>query len=298
MAKGKKNTGLGRGLGALLHNEEESFSNPIGSNQVLNTENIGEIEIDRIEVNPFQPRTDFDQEAMEELAGSIAKQGIIQPVTVRKLSGNEYQLISGERRIQASRLAGLEKVPAYIRSADDQQMLEMALIENIQRENLNPMEISLSYQRLITEIGLHQEQLGDRVGKKRTTVNNYLRLLKLPPDVQAALRDKKISMGHAKAILSIDDVEQQLNLFKKVIKDNISVRKTEELARLPYNNAPTETPLRAETGDREILKVQNRLSSHFGTQIRIKSDAKNKGEIKIPFFSTNDLNRILEILES
>ena len=298
MAKGKKNTGLGRGLGALLHNEEELSSNPIGLNQVLNTENIGEIEIDKIEVNPFQPRTDFDQEAMEELASSIAKQGIIQPVTVRKLSGNEYQLISGERRIQASRLAGLEKVPAYIRSADDQQMLEMALIENIQRENLNPMEISLSYQRLITEIGLHQEQLGDRVGKKRTTVNNYLRLLKLPPDIQAALRDKKISMGHAKAILSIDDVEQQLNLFNKVIKDNISVRKTEELARLPYNNSPTETPLRAETRDREITRVQNRLSSHFGTQIRIKSDAKNKGEIKIPFFSTNDLNRILEILES
>ena len=298
MAKGKKNTGLGRGLGALLHNEEELSSNQIGLNQELNTENIGEIEIDKIEVNPFQPRTDFDQEAMEELASSIAKQGIIQPVTVRKLSGNEYQLISGERRIQASRLAGLEKVPAYIRSADDQQMLEMALIENIQRENLNPMEISLSYQRLITEIGLHQEQLGDRVGKKRTTVNNYLRLLKLPPDVQAALRDKKISMGHAKAILSIDDVEQQLNLFNKVIKDNISVRKTEELARFPYNKTPTETPLGAETGDREIIRVQNRLSSHFGTQIRIKSDAKNKGEIKIPFFSTNDLNRILEILES
>ena len=190
-----------------------------------------EISLDEIEVNPFQPRTHFDKEALQELSDSIKVQGIIQPITVRKLSKNKYQLISGERRFQASKLASLEKIPAYVRTADDQQMLEMALIENIQRENLNSIEIALSYQRLLTECDLKQEELGDRVGKNRTTVNNYLRLLKLPPDIQAALRDKRISMGHARAIINIENVDIQLDIFKKIISQDLSVRKVEQLVR-------------------------------------------------------------------
>src|SRR5689334_24037222 len=201
---------------------------------------ITEIPIEEIEVNPFQPRSHFDQEALLELAESITVHGIIQPITVRRLAQNQYQLISGERRYQASKLADLKMIPAYIRSADDQQMLEMALIENIQRENLNAIEIALSYQRLITEIGLKQEELGERVGKNRTTVTNYLRLLKLPPDIQAALRDNRISMGHARAIVSVENPDSQLYIFKKIITEDLSVRKVEELAR-QVDEAPDTT---------------------------------------------------------
>ncbi len=296
MAKGKQKSGLGKGLGALL-----SDSDPVEEKQVTpaapkEASDIGEILVASIEVNPFQPRTDFDEDALEELAESIKTQGIIQPITVRKLSNDAYQLISGERRLQASKRAGLEKVPAYIRTADDQQMLEMALIENIQRENLNAIEIALSYQRLLSEIGLKQEELGDRVGKKRTTVNNYLRLLKLPPAVQAALRDKEISMGHAKALLSIENIDLQLNVFNKIINEALSVRKAEELARTILNGT-TAKPKPATSENTEIIRLQDQLSSHFGTKIKIKSDQGNRGEIKIPFVSTEDLNRILEILE-
>lgn len=297
MAKGKQKSGLGKGLGALL-----SDSDSVEEKQVApavppkESSDIGEILVSSVEVNPFQPRTDFDEDALEELAESIKTQGIIQPITVRKLSDDAYQLISGERRLQASKRAGLEKVPAYIRTADDQQMLEMALIENIQRENLNAIEIALSYQRLLSEIGLKQEELGDRVGKKRTTVNNYLRLLKLPPAVQAALRDKEISMGHAKALLSIENIDLQLNVFNKIINEALSVRKAEELARTILNGT-TAKPKPATSENTEIIKLQDQLSSHFGTKIKIKSDQGNRGEIKIPFVSTEDLNRILEILE-
>lgn len=192
---------------------------------------INEIRLDQIQVNPFQPRIHFDRTALEELSESIKVQGIIQPITVRKLSENEYQLISGERRFQASKLAGLETIPAYIRTADDQQMLEMALIENIQRENLDAIEIALSYQRLLEECDLKQEQLGERVGKNRTTVNNYLRLLKLPPAIQAGIRDKKISMGHARAIINIEDVDKQLHIYNKAVNEELSVRKVEQLVR-------------------------------------------------------------------
>ncbi len=294
MAKEKRKTGLGRGLGALLEDsgkEEATIREAIDEST-----NIDEIEVRYIEVNPFQPRADFNEEALEELAESIRVQGIIQPITVRKLSDTAYQLISGERRLQASKKAGLESIPAYIRTADDQQMLEFALIENIQRENLNAIEIALSYQRLLTEIGLKQEELGDRVGKKRSTVNNYLRLLRLPPAIQVAIRDRHISMGHAKALLSIDDIDLQLDIYHKIIKESLSVRKAEELARtagLPKQTVPAERPAISP----EITKLQDQLSSHFGTKIKIKADGKNRGEIKIPFVSTDDLNRILEILE-
>ncbi len=293
MAKDKKRTGLGKGLGALL---SDSDGQEAPSAAAPAKAAIDEIELTSIELNPFQPRTDFNEDALDELADSIKTQGIIQPITVRKLSDQSFQLISGERRLQASKRAGLEKIPAYVRTADDQQMLEMALIENIQRENLNAIEIALSYQRLLSEIGLKQEELGDRVGKKRTTVNNYLRLLKLPPDIQIALRDGEISMGHAKALLSIENIELQLDVFRKVIRESLSVRKTEELVRTQLT-PKQETNAAKEEANYEIVRLQDQLSSHFGTKIKIKADTKNRGEIKIPFVSTDDLNRILEILE-
>src|SRR6478752_7405445 len=230
-----KKKALGRGLSALLsdNEEDEKLDVEISTDVIPSTpaNGMSEIQISEIEVNPFQPRTHFDEDALLELAESIKVHGIIQPITVRRLSRNQYQLISGERRFQAAKIAGLRAIPAYIRLADDQQMLEMALIENIQRENLNPIEISLSYQRLISECNLKQEELGDRVGKNRSTVTNYLRLLKLPPDIQIALRDQKISMGHARAIINVDNPESQLFIFKKIVAEDLSVRKVEELDR-------------------------------------------------------------------
>ena len=301
MAAKKPRKALGRGLGALLQDSETSKKQENNEDLVPAAESkasINEIPVDQIEVNPFQPRTHFDKEALEELAESIRVQGIIQPITVRQLDDNSYQLISGERRTQASKLAGLKSIPAYIRTADDQQMLEMALIENIQRENLNAIEIALSYQRLLTECDLKQEQLGDRVGKNRTTVNNYLRLLKLPPDIQFGLKEQKISMGHARAIINIDDIDKQLNVYHKTIAEDLSVRKVEALVREMVSGkssektkeAPKELPY-------EVKNVQKKLSSHFGTKIGLKIDDKNKGEIKIPFLSKDDLNRILDILD-
>lgn len=291
-SKLKKRSGLGRGLGALLEDSEENLM-PAKSKGIQNS--ISEIPLERIEANPWQPRTEFDEESLDELANSIKVQGIIQPITVRELSGNEFQLISGERRLQASKRAGLKSIPAYVRTADDQQMLEMALIENIQRENLNAMEVALSYQRLLSECDLKQEELGDRVGKNRTTVNNYLRLLKLPPAIQSSLRNGKISMGHARALVSIENVDAQLDIFKKVIQQDLSVRKVEELVR---SSGKTEaTPAPEGNVDPEIRNLQTKLSSHFGTKISLKSNEKNKGEIKIPFTSTEDLNRILELLD-
>lgn len=300
-----KKKALGRGLNALLSDSSADdrleVDLPISSPAATPPASaLTEIPIEEIEVNPFQPRTHFDQEALRELAESIKVHGIIQPITVRRLSKNQYQLISGERRFQASKLAELKTIPAYIRSADDQQMLEMALIENIQRENLNAIEIALSYQRLISECNLKQEELGERVGKNRATVTNYLRLLKLPPDIQIAVRDNRISMGHARAIINVENPDKQLFIFKKTIAEDLSVRKVEELVR---ELSSTKTTTQAEsqpTGtsgpSREINQLQSKLSSHFGTRIVIKSDGK-KGEIKIPFLSIEDLNRILDILK-
>jgi ParB family chromosome partitioning protein len=302
-----KKKALGRGLSALLsdNSTEDRLEtdrpvnvNVSGSNTPTSpTSGIQEISITEIEVNPFQPRTHFDQDALKELSESIKVHGIIQPITVRKLADRQYQLISGERRFQASKLADLKSIPAYIRSADDQQMLEMALIENIQRENLNAIEISLSYQRLISECHLKQEELGERVGKNRATVTNYLRLLKLPPDIQIAVRDNKISMGHARAIINVETPEQQLYIFKKAVTEDLSVRKVEELVRElstkqpPAASTPASTP-----ASREVTQIQSKLSSHFGTRVVVKSDGK-RGEIKIPFLSVEDLNRILDIFK-
>ena len=293
----KRKNALGRGLGALLDDSDSvaHIEKSSGSSK------LDEIPLDQIETNPYQPRTDFEQESLKEMADSIKIHGIIQPITVRKLNARRYQLISGERRYQASKIAGKESIIAYIRTANDQQMLEMALIENIQRENLNAIEIALSYQRLMNECDLKQEQLGDRVGKKRSTINNYLRLLRLPPDIQIALRDNKISMGHARALINIESIDTQLAIFKKAVAEDLSVRKVEELARIA-NLGKEEAKPKAKTAptqeNAEITSLKKRLSSHFGTKVEIKTDGKNKGEIKIPFVSVDDLNRILDLLDA
>ncbi|RAU83031.1 ParB/RepB/Spo0J family partition protein [Pontibacter arcticus] len=293
----KRSGGLGRGLSSLL--EGNKYTGKIDSTTLNALNTIADIAIDQIQTNPFQPRTHFDQAALEELADSIRIQGIIQPITVRQLDQNTYQLISGERRYQASKMAGLTVIPAYIRKADDQQMLEMALIENIQRESLNAIEIALSYQRLLTECSLKQEELGDRVGKKRTTVTNYLRLLKLPPAIQIGLRDNVISMGHARALINIDTVENQLEIYKKVVAEELSVRKVEELVRNVQNANKKPDPqqkLSFNKYDQELKTVETKLSSQFGTKIMVKANNDGKGEIKIPFVSVDELNRILDLL--
>ncbi len=290
--------GLGRGLGALLSDSKPSGNNDGEKPMTRRFDAISamnEISVDDIETNPFQPRTHFDQEALKELSESIKLQGIIQPITVRQTEDNRYQLISGERRLQASKMVGLRKIPAYVRTANDQQMLEMALIENIQRENLNAIEIALSYQRLMTECQLKQEQLGDRVGKNRTTVNNYMRLLKLPPVIQASVRDNKISMGHARALVNIDNQEVQMEIFQRVLDEDLSVRKVEEAVRTRNNADVTEngSSKRKVSTKREIASLQSKLASHFGTKVTVKADDQSKGEIRIPFTSKEDLERIL-----
>ncbi len=296
----KQRNALGRGLGAILDTSNApagATPQPSPKNEL---QNFQEIPLEYIETNPYQPRTHFEQEALLELCESIKLHGIITPITVRRLSATQYQLISGERRFQASKLAGKSAIPAYIRTANDQEMLEMALIENIQRENLNAIEIALSYQRLLSECDLKQEELGDRVGKKRSTVNNYLRLLRLPPAIQAALKDERISMGHARAIINIEDIDLQLAVYEKIITEELSVRKVEELVK-NLKEGQTKDPNATEKKDaktpKDVEQLQRQLSTHYGTKIHVKSNEKYKGEIKIPFMSLDDLNRILELLE-
>ena len=296
--KPKKRNALGRGLGALL-DDSVVFDAPIQKSGTSNLGNIGEIPLEQIEVNPFQPRSDFDQDSLNELADSIRTQGIIQPITVRQLSPKKFQLIAGERRFQAAKMAGLKQLPAFIRTANDQEMLEMALIENIQRENLNAIEIALSYQRLLTECNLKQEELGGRVGKNRATVTNYLRLLKLPPDIQVGIRDKKISMGHARALINVENVDTQLELYRKMVREDLSVRKVESLVRAIARGTSEKVsePTTRPPNDALFRQLQNKLSSHFGSRIKVSINKDDRGEIRIPFVSTDDLNRILEILD-
>ena len=304
----KRKGGLGRGLNALIEGSYDKKGERPGSSDRLVSHpvnSVGFISVDHIEANPYQPRTHFDQQALQELAESIKIQGIIQPVTLRQLGTNAYQLISGERRLQASKLAGLETIPAYIRKADDQQMLEMALIENIQRENLNAIEIALSYQRLLSECNLRQEELGDRVGKNRSTVTNYLRLLKLPPDVQIGLRDAEISMGHARALIGLDDARLQVELFRKTVAEELSVRRVEELVRNGYGRGAEAKP-KADGENAtnpsavpvaEIRRAERHLTDRFGSRVQVRPTPKGNGEIKIAFDSVEDMQRILHILQ-
>ena len=306
MTSFQRKTGLGKGLSALLDDtnsvhQQKSTINPQGNDglQTQRQENsIGEISISEIETNPYQPRTEFDQVALNELTESIKTQGLIQPITVRKLASNKYQLISGERRLRASKLAGLTEIPAYIRSANDQQMLEMALIENIQRENLNAIEVAVSFQRMMEECNLKQEQLGERVGKNRSTVTNYLRLLKLPPVIQISIRDQKIAMGHARALINVDGVDKQLFLHQEIIDKGLSVRKVEEMVR-SLNSSPLKLKAdkQAVAATVEYQKLQNDLASRFASKVKLKVGQNGKGAIEIPFVSENDLNRILELLD-
>ncbi len=295
-----KKSALGKGLSALLESSDTDVTsnnvNPAATGGVVGS--IAQIPLDQIEANPFQPRVDFDDTALGELSASIKEQGIIQPITVRKLGYDKYQIISGERRYKASKLAGLKTIPAYIRVANDQGMLEMAIVENIQREDLNALEVALSYKRLIDECGLTQEELSERLGKNRSTVTNFLRLLKLPPDIQASVRDGKISMGHARAILGVDDIDKQLYIYREILNKNLSVRDVELLAR-ETGNKSTIKKKKDEMKDQlsfEFSKIQNILTSHFGAKIQLQRANNGSGKIVIPFQDDEDLNRVLELL--
>lgn len=303
-----KKSALGKGLGALLaendtteihenlHKPGAMATAPVVVPETNVAGSVSFIPVDKIDTNPFQPRTDFDEMALGELSESIKLQGIIQPLTLRKLSDDQYQLISGERRLRASKLAGLTEVPAYIRTANDQEMLEMGLIENIQREDLNAIEIAISFQRMIDEVGLKQDELGERVSKNRSTVTNYLRLLKLPPVIQAGIRDGRISMGHARAIINVGDIDKQLWIYRQIIEKELSVRKVEELVRdLGKKTEPAERK-EPTTMSYHLKKVQDDLSSRFGTKVALRVDDNGRGKIEIPVLSTNDLNRILELI--
>jgi ParB family chromosome partitioning protein len=294
-----KKSALGKGLGALLSNPATDITT--GEEVALPAAAAGsttQIPIDRIETNPFQPRTDFDENALNELAESIRQQGIIQPITVRKMGYDRYQIISGERRFRASKIAGLEAIPAYVRIANDQSMLEMALVENIQRENLNPIEIAISYKRLTDECSLTPDQLATKVGKDRSTVSNYVRLLKLPPKIQAAIRDGILSMGHARAMINVDDVGLQLRIFDEILKNNLSVRKVEELVRVSTGKkSKTEKDTRKSSAAFEYKNIQDRLAGFYETKVELKQGAKGAGKIILSYYSTDDLNRLLDLLE-
>jgi len=304
MTSFQRKTGLGRGLSALLDDSDPVHPPKNAMNPVSETEqkeqpsSIGHIKISDIATNPYQPRTEFDQVALNELADSIRIQGLIQPITVRKADGGGYQLISGERRLRASKLAGLTEIPSYIRLANDQQMLEMALIENIQRENLNAIEVALSFQRMLEECNLKQEQLGERVGKNRSTVTNYLRLLKLPPPIQISIRDQKISMGHARALINVESVDKQLFIHQEIIDKGLSVRKVEELVRsINSLQLKPKSEQQPKATSFEYQKLQKDLASRFATKVKLKVGENGKGAIEIPFVSNDDLSRILELLD-
>ncbi len=287
-----KKKALGRGLGALIDDaEREKLEEKVEANL--------EISVDDIELNPFQPRTHFDEQLLEELASSISKLGIVQPLTVRETDNNKYQLIAGERRLKAAKIAGLRTVPAYVRTADDQAMLEMALVENIQREDLDAIEIAISYSRLIEECSLTQEKLSERVGKQRSTVANYLRLLKLPAEIQLGIRNKQLSMGHARALIGVEDGEQQIKVYYRIIDEELSVRKTEELVR-QLQMSKLKDPARKEK-KQQLNKDFQDLSSHLSeilrSDVQFRINEKGKGKIVIQFDNTEQMERILMMLD-
>ena len=308
MAKAIKKQALGRGLSALLKDPENDIKSVSDKNADKVVGNIIELEIDAIEINPFQPRSNFNEDSLRELASSIKELGVIQPITVRKLDFNKYQLISGERRLRASTLVGLTSVPAYIRIANDNESLIMALVENIQRHDLDPIEIALSYQRLIDEIQLTQEQMSERVGKKRSTIANYLRLLKLDPIIQTGIRDGFISMGHGRAIINIEDQDIQADIYQKIVSQNLSVRDTEALVknyqeslkptRGEAEQSGAKPSNKAKSASFDIAETQkNKFNTYFGTKIDVKVAGNGKGKITIPFHSEEDFNRILKLIK-
>lgn len=300
-----KKSALGKGLSALLDNtapptalsEKTNKQTSIAKEVRPVVGGIAKIPISQIETNPFQPRTNFNKQAIEELAASIKEHGIIQPITVRKIGSNKYQIISGERRFRASQIAELEQVPVYVRIANDQTLLEMAIIENIQREDLNALEIAISYQRLIDECEITQEKVGERVGKSRASVTNYLRLLNLPSEIQIGIRDKQISMGHARALLSFETDEEKIKIYRQIVDNKLSVRAVEELAKekkeaLSYAQKPKKNQLTL----RE-KRLQEDLSFHFNSKIKIAKKDGGKGVISIPFTNEEHLEKILALLD-
>jgi len=290
MGKSKQKKVLGRGLSALLNNDDHNIESIEDHNSELIIGSIVDLPIEKISNNPFQPRTHFNEESIKELSTSIKQLGVIQPVTVRKIKGNKYQLVSGERRLRASKLAGLKTIPSYVRLADDKESLEMALVENIQRQDLDPIEIGLSYERLINEIKLTQDQLSERVGKKRSTIANYMRLLKLDPVIQTGIRDQFITMGHGRALVNISDSKLQIELYKKIVKKGLSVRGIESLVK---NLRDIKTKSTDNYLSPFINQAAEELKRILGTSVSVSSNKQGKGILKINFDSQEELQNIL-----
>lgn len=294
-ASSKKRSALGKGLGALLENADTDITSKSNGTGIVGS--ISTLPVSSIEANPFNPRTNFEKEALEELSTSIAIHGIIQPLTVRKLGRDKYQLISGERRFRAAHLVGLKEVPAYVRIANDQAMLEMALVENIQREDLNPIEVALSYERLIEECELTQDQLSQKISKSRSSITNHLRLLKLPATIQSGVKQKLISMGHARAIVSAGDEETQIELYERVVAETLSVREIEAIIR---GEAAGKKELTPKIAKPQINEIEYTFKEHLGDQLATKVDIKKapngSGKIIVNFSSGVDLNRIMELM--
>lgn len=300
MAKATKKQALGRGLSALLSDPDNDIKSANDKNADKVIGNVVELDIDAIEVNPFQPRSNFNDEALKELASSIKELGIIQPITVRKLDFNKYQLVSGERRYRASKIVGLSTIPAYIRIANDQESLEMALVENIQRQDLDPIEIALSYQRLIEEIQVTQEQLSERVGKKRSTISNYLRLLKLDPIIQTGMRDGFISMGHGRALVNIENSKDQIRIYEQIVADGLSVRETEKLVKSLQQEATGKKGSQKAKASKKlpdyVADSLDEISEYLEAKVDITATPKGKGKIVIPFHSKEEFKRLKKIL--
>ena len=292
---------LGKGIRSLLQNIDADLKTTEGNlktNVVEEATGTNRLAIAEIVINPKQPRRDFDETALNELASSIKLHDIIQPLTVSKLANGKYQLIAGERRFRASKIAGLKDVPVYIRQANDQQLLELALLENLQRENLNAVEIALSYKRMMEELSYTQEQVAERMGKERSTVTNYIRLLKLPPDIQLAVRNGSLSMGHARALVNIDTIDKQLFVFKEISSKGLSVRQTEELVRKMYK-ADKQGAVKPSVKNElppAYRKIEDNLASHFGTKVKMAHNKKGYGSISIEYYSLEELNKILETM--
>ena len=290
-----KKEALGKGIRSLLQNIDADLKNTSGQLKpqvVEQATGMMRIAIDQIETNPKQPRHDFDEQALNELAASIKIHDIIQPITVSKLPSGKYRLISGERRFRASKIAGLKDLPAYIRQANDQQLLELALLENLQREDLNAIEVSLSYKRMMDELSYTQEQVAERMGKERSTVANYIRLLKLPPDIQVAVRNADISMGHARALINVDKIDQQLFIFDEIKTKGLSVRQTEHLVRNLYKEKEVKKS-KASLPD-GYKKVEDKLASHFSTRVKVKHSRNGSGQISFDYYSLEELNKLLD----
>jgi len=299
MAKATKKQALGRGLSALLKDPENDIQSVSDKNADKVVGNIVELELEAIEVNPFQPRSNFNDESLKELATSIKELGVIQPITVRKIDFNQYQLVSGERRYRASKLIGLQTIPAYIRIANDQESLEMALVENIQRQDLDPIEIALSYQRLIDEIQLTQEKMSDRVGKKRSTITNYLRLLRLDPIIQTGIRDGFTTMGHGRALVNIEKKEDQLALYERIVGEGLSVRATERAVKAYHEKLnPSKSVKSGSKSAAFASHASQELTSRLSTKVSVQATEKGKGKITIPFATEEEFNRIKKLIIS